>query len=80
MTCRIRITKCRNTDGKVSLYTDKTSCSIASIDSVIVRWSMLNKLTLSEIPVGKIHVVLKLVTECRRIKVILCLIRTFQQC
>jgi len=37
------------------------------------------KLTLSEIPVGKCDVLLKLMTELRGMKVILCLIPTFQQ-
>ena len=38
------------------------------------------KLTLSKIPVGKCDMVLKLMTELRRMKAILCLILTFQQC
>jgi hypothetical protein len=67
----MRITKCRNTEAEVYLDTNKTSCSVASIESLIFRGSVLNKLTLSEISVGKIHVVLKLLTEFRRIKVIL---------
>lgn len=41
---------------------------------------MMIKLTLSEIPVGKFDVVLKLMTELRQMKVILCLILTFQHC
>lgn len=41
---------------------------------------MMLKLTLSKIPVGKCDMVLKLMTELRRMKAILCLILTFQQC
>jgi len=41
---------------------------------------MMIRLTLCEIALGKCDVVLKLMIELRKMKVILCLILTFQHC